>query len=197
MRFRLDHLVCEVPTLGMVDGFRWYELDGDSQTFDPPRYRPGYNVIVATRRPTQSALLLLERLRGSGVSHLLFEADDLSASRQVVRDASRIGIGAIATRHLADLPESTDLLLAAADDLRRLNPQFVKLAFPAVEEHTVRIGLDALDRWRSGWPPLCITPMGTRQGRVAAALAGSRLVFAPMVEHDDRPSADWFRTLAT
>ena len=71
----------------------------------------------------------------------------------------------------------------------------MKIAYWAPTEPDWRIAVELLETWRHDDVPLSVTPMGTRRGRLAAALAGSRLVWVPLISNEDRFGAGWWAEL--
>ncbi|MBB5774976.1 type I 3-dehydroquinate dehydratase [Nonomuraea jabiensis] len=199
--FRLDHLVCEVARLPEAAEFHWYELDLDRGIPAlPPRPTDWTaNVIAATRAPAGPDLAVMVR-RGlpAGITHLQFEvAGDDAAARELARLAEDRGVTPILARHLPRPPRGPDELRAVAETLAELGGELVKVAHPAPSRPDVEAALAVLSQWPAGRPGLSLTPMGGRQARVAAALWGSRLVYAPLTPTAERMSAHWYRELTT
>jgi hypothetical protein len=201
-QFLLDHLVCEVPTTGAASGFAWYELDADDpdvvRSFAASVRPAPARVIAATRRGAAgTADELIPELSGDAITHVQFEAVDVPRSRVTVDALGTIGIDALPACHLDAAPARPDLLRAAAERLAVLGTDLIKLVFPATEAQHLRWAEELLQQWPHQDVGLSLTPAGSRQGRLRAALAGSRLVFAPLTGTAERMSAYWYREMVT
>jgi 3-dehydroquinate dehydratase len=129
-------------------------------------------------------------LDGDGVSYLLFEHLSSAYAIGIVNAASARHLPAIATTHLPTRTYSAAEIIDELAKLEDCGAAIVKIAYKAVTAGDVAVGLEALERSRERVRvPVSITPMGTRWGRIAAAAAGSCLVFAPWRATPDRQSA--------
>jgi hypothetical protein len=201
-QFCLDHLVCEVPRLGTATGFAWYELDWDDPVVtrtcaDDHVPRPG-RVIAATRRgPTDVVDEVLPTLPAGAVTHLQFEVPHAPDGHDAVVAVRTAGFIPIPARHLPAAPSDQDALRSTAESLAALGTGLIKVVFPATDAAHLRWAETLLREWPHDRVGLSLTPAGTRQGRLGAALAGSRLVFAPLSDTAERMSASWYRRLVT
>lgn len=197
-RFTLEHLVCEVPAPMSSSQFLWYEIDLDNAvpTDGLHTWLPGVNVIGSTRGATWSVVSTsIERARDMNATHVQFESSGSSdVTRSVIDAIGDHGMSAIPARHL-DKPPSETVLRRELDTLAACATSHVKIAFPAPDDEHLAVGLSALAEWPDELPQLSLTPMGGRHSRLAAALAGSRLVFAPLLSTAERMSAFWLRAL--
>lgn len=197
-RFTLEHLVCEVPAPTSSAKFLWYEIDLDAaQRVDGSRtWPPGVKVIGSTRGATWSIVSPgIERARDVDATHVQFESSDSwEATRSMIDAITDHGMSAIPARHL-DRPPTETRLRRELDALAACSTSHVKLAYPAPNDEHLVLGLKALAEWPDDLPQLSLTPMGGRQARLTAALAGSRLVFAPVQSTAERMSAFWLRAL--
>ncbi|MFI1996439.1 hypothetical protein [Actinoplanes sp. NPDC020271] len=196
--FSLEHLVCEVPSLDAAPGFRWYEIDGDDA--DAVRAAgggasAGGEVIVATRREASAIHEMLPTATGGPATHLQFEIGNGKSGQAAVVAVRDRGLTPIPACHLAATPSTFSHLRRVGEDLAALGSPIVKVVFPASEDRHVRWAEQLLQDWPHDQVGLSLTPAGHRQGRVRAALAGSRLVFAPLVSTSERMSAFWYRQL--
>jgi len=194
---RLENIVCEVPQLGIEPGFSWYEIDASVLDEDVGSAPDGGNAIAVTCDSHWSRLEpLLDRLVDTCVGHVQFEVGDWTDVGAIIERARGLGVEPIPAAHTGRPPESEDELNRTIARLSELDATIVKVAYPAERAEQARWGVDALRSWDQGRIGLAVTPMGTRAGRVAAALAGSRLVHAGVHATPERPSAAWFRQLA-
>lgn len=193
LSFTLENLVCEVSRMPRSSRYSWYELDLDAGSLPVGPLPRGVRLIGATRTDGAEAVRKASSLRVSGITHVQFEASE-DATRHI-RSLSQAGLKAIPARHLRCVPACPTELARHSEWLSELDCPIVKLVYPAPEPSNVQWGLDVLGGW-GGRSSLSLTPHGSRQGRVAAALAGSRLVFAPLRETAERLSASWYRALA-
>lgn len=168
-----ERIVVEVPRLRLLPaGWLWAELDLDQQA-ELPASRPGQlRVSAATRSSGRHVPEVLARLRGTAVTHLQFEAKRTPVTRDAVTAAADQGILTILSRHLTATPHSAADLSAHAEELKSYGGAFMKIAYWAPTEPDWRIAVELLETWRHDDVPLSVTPMGTRRGRLAAALAG-------------------------
>jgi hypothetical protein len=197
--FELENLVCEVDRVPGQGACRWYELDLDARPdrIDLAGGAVAARVIAATRRMNVRELeQAVRRLESSVVTHVQFETpDDALTARRMSHLVVAAGRRPLPARHLDRPPANRQVLVSYAERLAGLDGEIVKLVYPAVDAEHVEMGLEMLATWVG--PALSLTPAGTRQSRVAAALAGSRLVYAPMRHTGDRMSARWWWELAT
>jgi 3-dehydroquinate dehydratase len=138
---------------------------------------------------------MLARLGQTAVTHLQFEADGEPASRDAVAAITDAGLTPIISRHLTKSVRSVADLRAQAEELTSYGRGFVKIAYWAPTETDWRVAVEFLESCQHLDLPLSVAPMGSRQGRVAAALAGSRLIWVPLVSSEDRFGADWWAQL--
>jgi hypothetical protein len=191
-----ENLVVEVATVPQTGVYRWYELDLDAPggpVLDSAAVP--VNVIAATTRLSSDLPEVLGCISGALVTHVQFEttggpADEAGVA--AVRAHGRIPVPALHMREsIADAAELT----ARVWQLARLDAPIVKLVYPAPTAELVWMGLAILRDWPDTGPRLSLTPAGSRQGRVAAALAGSRLTYVPLGAEDERMPADWWRAV--
>ena len=156
-------------------------------------------MIGATRQHGEAALRRAPQLRARGLTHVQFEADAAAAGRVAALRAE--GLATIPARHLDRPPPDAAALADHAYRLADLGTGIIKLVYPCSGPGLLRHGLDLLESWLAGRaegrPALSLTPHGSRQARVAAALAGSRLVYAPLRTTAERMSAAWYRALVS
>lgn len=197
----LDHLVCELPSAAEVaTGFRWYEVELESPA--PPR-RPkwieGAEVIAATLVMDPAAIdaHLEAVLEAGGFSHVLFELTSRAHAERAIARASARGVKSILTMHLPPGRRTESELLDHLRAIEDCGPAIAKIAYEATSPSEIAIGLAVLERAKTIIAaPVSVTPMGTRWGRIAAAAAGSHLIFAPLHATPLRQSAgDMLRTL--
>jgi hypothetical protein len=191
-----ENLVVEVTAVPESGVYRWYELDLDA--LDGAALGGAgvpANVIAATARPSGDLPELLGRVSGALVTHVQFETDGGPADEigmAAVRAHGRIPLPALHVREpIADAAD----LAARVRHLTRLDAPIVKLVYPAPTADLVWMGLAILRDWPDTGPRLSLTPAGSRQGRAAAALAGSRLTYVPLSAEDERMPADWWRAV--
>ncbi|MFG1838763.1 hypothetical protein ACGFH8_10060 [Micromonospora sp. NPDC049175] len=199
--FSLEHLVCEVPSLGAAPGFRWYELDGDDAgVMRASRERgatpeDGASVVVATRHGAARVIEALPTIGAAAATHVQFEVSGHArdaAALDAVRDH---GLTPIPACHLPAAPSRRGHLKDRAERLAALGAPVVKVVYPALNARHVGWAEELLREWPHERVGLSLTPAGHRQGRLRAALAGSRLVFAPLTTTAERMSAYWYRDL--
>lgn len=192
--FGLGNLVCEVDRVDPAQPYHWYELSlvprAASALADDA---VAAHVIAATELSGVSVLPLFDLL-GSIVTHVQFEAP-AGTAKPVLAELANRGRKAIPALHLTEPPADQATLHDHAQRLAELGTDIVKLVYPALTWKHVRFGLDLLGMWPDDGPRLSLTPAGDRQGRVAAALAGSALVYVPLVTAGDRMAASWWRDL--
>ncbi|MDN5852270.1 MAG: hypothetical protein L0K86_05355 [Actinomycetia bacterium] len=195
-RMTLENLVVEVAAVPETCVYRWYELDLDAP--GGPVFGGAsvpVNVIAATTRPSGDLPEILGCLSGALVTHVQFEttggpADEAGVA--AVRAHGRIPVPAL---HVRESIANAAELAARVRQLARLDAPIVKLVYPAPTVEQVWMGLAILRDWPDTGPRLSLTPAGSRQGRVAAALAGSRLTYVPLDTEDERMPADWWRSV--
>lgn len=198
MTFRLDHLVHELPTEGALDLSRpaaqrctWFEVTAHHvKLSESPLPAQCKNVVLAVHGH-QIAGSWLEELADAPirVTHVQFESSSLAVDATRVEAIRRAGFVPIPARHLSD--RESPHLGTVLNDLCGLGASIIKVAVPVGASCRIDTVVAALASWPSE-PALSLTPLGSRQGRVAAALAGSRLVFAPNRTTSQRMSADWY-----
>lgn len=198
--FRLEHLVCETPAPERTPGFLWYEYDCDLHEAGtvPRGPRPAAaRLIAATRRgPVEALRTVLPHLEETSASHLQFEAgNDLQHSPQAVTAARDDGVAVIAAHHLRVPPATAAELRTAVLRLAPLDTPFIKIVFPVTDHRQVWWAVELLADWPHTDVALSLTPAGGPQARLAAALAGSRLVYAPLTDTRERMAASWYRHL--
>ena len=200
----LAQVVCEVPRGVALQGFRWYEVsldDPDASTDTPIRPLvddPQASVIAATHtRSEKDTARRVSAALDAGFQYVLFESTAEQSSRELVERARAAGARSIATRHLPIPTNDAGLLAAEFAELALTRADFIKIAYPAYTPSQIASGLTALERAQAEHAqPVSVTPMGTVWGRLCAAAAGSRFVFAPLLAAGDRPSAgDMLRLL--
>lgn len=199
--FRWSHLVCEVPHVPAVPEYAWYEidLDGDLTRALWSQTRPDTHVIAATR---QSSPVRVRALVGQGIwniaTHIQFEFDGCTVdASDLVRYLHYVGLEAIPAWHLEKPPRSQEELYSTIERLASLPVSIIKLVYPVGSAEHLEMGMTILRSWPDTEPALSLTPAGSRQARLAAALAGSRLVYAPLEATVDRMPASWWRALVT
>ena len=193
----LARIVCEIPRDAALREFRWYEISLDepdasiSPLVHPVAGDRPTNFIAATHaRSEEDASKRVSVALDAGFRYVLFESMAERSSRQLVERVHAAGACCIATRHLSKATNDADMLVAELAGLAGTGADFIKIAYPAYMPSEIGAGLAALERAQAEYAqPVSVTPMGTTWGRVCAAAAGSRFVFAPMVPIDDRPSA--------
>ncbi|WP_250405134.1 hypothetical protein [Streptomyces cellostaticus] len=198
--FRLEHLVCETPAPERAPGFLWYEHDCDlleAGTVPRGPLPAAAHLIAATRRgPSEALRKVLPHLKETAASHLQFEAgNDLQHSSRAVTTARDHGIAIIAAHHLHSPPATAAELRAAVLRLKALETPFIKIVFPVSAQRQVWWSIELLADWPHSDVALSLTPAGGVQARLAAALAGSRLVYAPLTDTRERMAAHWYRHL--
>nr|WP_296073378.1 hypothetical protein [uncultured Actinoplanes sp.] len=197
--FRLEHLVCEVGRPGDPPGYLWYELDWDDPAVvaanEAVAPAGSARVIAATRRGPHATVREVVPSIGPA-THVQFEVPRSAEGRTAVaaiRDSGRTPVPAL---HLTATPAGPGELRNRVEALAELGTDLIKLVFPAPRLEHIRWAEALLDNWPQRSVGLSLTPAGGRQGRVAAALAGSRLVFAPLSATAERMPASWYRALA-
>lgn len=212
MTFHLDQLVCECPDPATAPGFRWYEAD-----LDDPRHvlalaypsepgpgaervddDPPPRLVASTRHKDADRLerVVDQVLLGRRVpTHVQVECAPGTPSRSIelVRDRGLLPVAAL---HSRTPPRSAVRLRSLVSTMADLGAAIVKLVYPVHAAAHVRWTVELLLDPPPGCPSLSLTPTGDRQARVAAALAGSSLVFAPLHTTSERMSAEWYRALA-
>jgi 3-dehydroquinate dehydratase len=192
-----ENIVCEIPPGYAVGSFYWCEISLDSlETADDLvrvlSVNSSTKVIAATRAVEQG---LVERKVAAAlnakVEYVLFESVSKQQTRDTITEITKRNSKSIATKHLAGEVGSAAQMVRELVGMAELGADIVKIAYFAHTPSAIALGLDALQRAQETIDkPVSITPMGTRWGRVAAAMAGSQLVFAPLLSEGDRPSAD-------
>lgn len=133
----------------------------------------------------------------AGLECLLFEATRDVPTAELMDEICGSERLAVPTIHLLDACEDRGRL---ADELLRLESYggwCAKLAYPAMTARAVAAGLDVLTTRALAGATVSVTPMGTTWGRLAAAVAGSALVFAPVFGGEPgRPTARRLLSLA-
>jgi hypothetical protein len=126
----------------------------------------------------------------AGLDAVVFEALHTSKVNALVARLSAEGVLAVPTVHLGPASDPARIL----DELEWLECSggwISKVAYEVTTPAAVAAGLRVLDEGVSTGRPVSITPMGTAWGRIAAAAAGSALIFAPLDSSDPaRLSAD-------
>lgn len=200
---RREQLVCEVDRVPENGWFSWYEVPlATAASATAPRLAApapaglSPSVIAATRdRDERTILSRAIGLMGTAITHIQFEADPNSpALGGILLRIEELGFGTIAAAHL-DGPATSKQLLSIADRLADAGAAIVKIVYPSTTYAGARHGLEALERWPEDGTPLSLTPASSRISRLAAALAGSALVFVPMKNEPDRMCAAWWRDL--
>ncbi|GAB3086017.1 type I 3-dehydroquinate dehydratase [Nocardioides zeae] len=196
---RREQLVSEVDHVPATGWFAWYEVPLERArlaTGAPARSPASPRVIAATRSHDAHRLQeLLPSLAGTGVTHVQFEAEASDPrTRRLFAAINDQGISPIPATHLPRTVGAEELR-THAESLAGLGGAIVKVVYPAPTPEDVRAGLDVLAEWPQETVPLSLTPAGSRQGRLVAALAGSALVFVPPVAETDRLPAPWWRAL--
>jgi hypothetical protein len=199
--FSLEHLVYEVNCSELPVGYTWYEMDWDAghRRLLSPERPEGVQVICATRRSARKLIdEVLPSIAGSSVvTHVQFEVTDSPEDHQIVERLRADGLSTIASRHLRNAPSGAEELHAVVRGLAELGSALVKVVFPSTASEHVRWCTDLLHIWDHNTAGLSLTPRGSRQGRLAAALAGSRLVYAPPQTTNERMAAPWYRQLVS
>lgn len=196
-KFTLDNLVCETYQPDLAPGFHWYEADYDAHGGDMTwaRRQPDVlRLIFATRHSVPSYVeAVIQQAAICHATHIQFEAGDGHSARRIVAQAHGSGIDAIPARHLREPLGAPHQLRGVVNELAETGASAVKVVFPARDWTHVMWAVDLLGDWPLPEVRLSITPSGNRQARVAAALAGSRLVYAPLDSTSERMSAFWYR----
>ena len=191
------HIVCEVPADHDVGAYCWCEISLDSQEVidglvELPAVEEYTRVIAATRATDQQ--LVEQKVTAAldaKVDYVLFESLSKQQTRDTITEITKRNRRSIATKHIAGDVTSSAQMVRELEGMAAMGADIVKVAYFAHTPSAIAMGLDALQRAQANIDkPVSITPMGTRWGRVAAAMAGSQLVFAPLHGESDRPSAD-------
>lgn len=192
-----EHIVCEVPSGYAVGSFCWCEISLDSPELvnglvSIPTVQSFTKVIAATRAAEpELAERRVAAALNARVEYVLFESVSKQQTRDTITEIRKNNSKSIATKHLAGEVDSAAQMVRELEGMAELGADIVKVAYFAHTPSAIALGLDALQRAQETIDkPVSITPMGTRWGRVAVAMAGSHLVFAPLVSEGDRPSAD-------
>lgn len=205
MNFQLDQLVCECPVPENAPGYLWYEADLD----DPGHLAalasaPGHvhddapQVLGSTRQRSPETLArLLDSVAGGSrrTTHVQIECPP-GGSRRPLQLVETHGLHPVPAWHCPTPPDSARELLDRVIAMTDWGTDIVKVVYPAHRPEVVRWTVDLLLDPPPGTSRLSLTPAGSRQARVAAALAGSSLVFAPLQATSERMSAPWYRELA-
>ena len=189
----MDNLVCEVRRLPSRRRFSWYERKLNSITASEA-CEESRVIGASTARTMHDLSEECSRIPTASISHLQFEATSCARGAQL---AEARGWIALPAAHLAAAPPSEAALLALIHELSEVGGPIVKVAYPCDTPEAISIGLNVLQCRDPGMPEVALIPRGSRQARVLFALAGSRLVYAPLRQTSERMSADWFRGLTT
>lgn len=208
MTFELDRLVCECPSPDDAPGYRWYEADLDDPrqvaalttgtALAAPSGDQSPRLLGSTRHrhPASLARLLDQVLAGGRQpTHVQVECPPggLPQTLEVIRAR---GLQPVPAWHRTASPRSAADLLSLVSAMSEHGTDVIKLVYPADRAEVVQWTVDLLLDPPAGLPSLSLTPTGDRQARVAAALAGSCLVFAPLHTTRERMAAAWYRELA-
>ena len=149
-------------------------------------------MIAATRATDQQ--LVEQKVTAAldaKVDYVLFESLSKQQTRDTITEITKRNGRSIATKHIVGDVTSSAQMVRELEGMAAMGADIVKVAYFAHTPSAIAMGLDALQRAQANIDkPVSITPMGTRWGRVAAAMAGSQLIFAPLHGESDRPSAD-------
>lgn len=186
----LSQVVCEIPGDEYQPGFRWYEKE--ARSCSRPDWMAPTSRLIATSasQNSEEALQEVESAIAQSATFIAFEFLHADHARRLLNLVTSAGAEPLIFMHLSQPPPGPAVLVERFMDMAKVGAQCMKIAYPASSAADVGNGLVALSLVREITDlRVCITPMGLRWGRIAAAAAGSDLVFAPAKSIGDRPSA--------
>jgi hypothetical protein len=193
----LDNIVCELPCYEYTPGFKWYEIQISSleeNNLITPQFllSSEANFIAASHtKYSDECLNHISIALCRQFKYILFESVSNTPTIQAVELIKSAGAVSIAACHINQRISGFEDILLQLRRMADIGANIVKVAYPAFSSAEIGYGLIAMEKSRTEIKvPVSITPMGTSWGRIAAALAGSFLVFAPLLAEPRRFSAN-------
>ncbi|HEX7693998.1 MAG TPA: type I 3-dehydroquinate dehydratase [Sphingomonas sp.] len=184
-------LVCEIDDDTMSPGFYWYEIPASDAPKRPDWLDAEARLIVTSFAKSQDRTEReVCRALECGARDVAFEYLSDHHARHMVATIVASGANPICIAHQTAPPPSVAAVIDQLERLRDSGASILKIAFPAATADVIAICINAQFRANNRFAePVSLTPMGTRWGRIAAAAAGSALIFAPAVATPGRQSA--------